>query len=85
MVAPSPFADSKQPVRRSFHRCFSYALEGKSYSGTFYSSHPWENEAEVPILYNARNPVESCVCDDDESTVVPVLVECVLSLLLEGG
>lgn len=63
---------------------FSYAVDGHRYGGKFYSAHEWEREAEVPILYNPQKPVESCVCDDDESQIVPVVVECVLSLLLEG-
>jgi hypothetical protein len=61
---------------------FSYAVNGNRYGGKFYSSHEWGKEAEVPILYNAQNPVESCVCDEDESEFIPVF-ECALELL--GG
>jgi len=64
---------------------FSYAVDGDRYGGKFYSSHEWGTEAEVPILYNPHNPAESCVCDDenDECPIVPVLVQGVLSVLLE--
>ena len=59
---------------------FSYAVEGKHYRGKFHSAHAWENGTEVEILYNPRNPVESCVCDEDESQTMAVL-ECALQLL----
>lgn len=61
---------------------FFYAVDGNRYWGKFHSSHAWEKETEVGILYNSKNPMESCVCDEDESQMVPVL-ECVLELL--GG
>jgi hypothetical protein len=63
---------------------FSYAVDNKLYSGTFHSSHGWGKETEVPILYDPQNPMESCVCDDDESRVVPVLLE-VLGFFIDGG
>jgi Protein of unknown function (DUF3592) len=59
---------------------FSYEVEGNRYRGRFHSSHAWGNGAEVGILYNPRNPLESCVCDEDESRTVAV-VDCVLQLL----
>ena len=59
---------------------FSYGVDGSHYSGKFYSSHEWEIETEVPILYNPQNPLESCVCDEDESQIVQAL-DCVLELL----
>jgi hypothetical protein len=61
---------------------FSYALDGIGYSGKFYSSHEWGQEAEVQILYNPQNPVECCACDEEESEFKPV-IECALYLL--GG
>jgi hypothetical protein len=61
---------------------FSYAVEGNHYWGKFHSSHAWARETEVELLYNRKNPMESCVWDEDESLIVPVL-ECVLELL--GG
>jgi hypothetical protein len=64
-----------------FSVAFSYAVESKQYRGKFHSSHAWENGAEVEVLYNPSNPVESCVCDEDESRTVAV-VECVLELFL---
>lgn len=63
-----------------FTVAFSYAVDGNHYSGIFHSPLKWEKETEVPMLYNPQNPVESCVCDEDESQIVPVL-ECVLALL----
>jgi len=62
-----------------FTVAFSYVADGNHYSDRFYSSHEWEKEAEVAILYNPKNPMESCICDD-ESQLVPAL-ECVLALL----
>jgi ribosomal protein L35AE/L33A len=59
---------------------FSYAVEGKQYRGRFHSAHAWGNGTEVEILYNPRNPVVGCVCDEDESRTVAV-VECALQLL----
>lgn len=67
-----------------FTVAFSYAVDDNRFGGKFYSSHEWEKEADIPILYNPQNPVESCVCDDNESTIMPVIVECVLSALLDG-
>ena len=61
---------------------FSYAVDGNHYRGIFHSSHAWEIETEVGILYNPQNPIESCVCDEAESQIIPVL-ECVFELL--GG
>ena len=61
---------------------FSYAVDGDHYRGKFHSSHAWEKETEIGILYNPKNPIESCVCDEDESQIAPVL-ECALELL--GG
>src|SRR5258708_1048288 len=37
---------------------FSYAVDGNHYRGIFHSSHAWEIETEVGILYNPQNPVE---------------------------
>lgn len=65
-----------------FKVAFSYVADGSRYSGRFYSSHEWGKETEVSILYNPENPVESYVCDEDESQFLPVL-ECALELL--GG
>ena len=59
---------------------FSYAVDGKKYCGKFHSSHPWGKETEVGMLYNPQDPVESCVSDEDESQILPVL-ECVFALL----
>lgn len=61
---------------------FFYAAEGNRYWGKFHSPHAWEKETEVGILYNPEDPMESRVCDGDESRTVAVL-ECVLELL--GG
>ena len=61
---------------------FSYVVDGTNYRGTFHSSHMWEKETEVGMLYNPQDPVESCVCDEDESQIIPVL-ECVFALLGE--
>jgi len=52
---------------------FSYAVDGNHYCGKFYSSHEWGRGAEVPILYNPQNPVENCICDEDESNFTPAL------------
>jgi hypothetical protein len=60
----------------------SYAIDGNRYCSKFHSSHAWEKEAEVEILYNPKNPMESSVCDEGESQIVPVL-ECALELLGE--
>jgi hypothetical protein len=62
---------------------FSYAVDGNHYRGKFHSSYGWEKETELEILYNPKNPTESCVCDEDESQWWPVL-ECVLELLATG-
>jgi hypothetical protein len=59
---------------------FSYAADGNHYCGKLHSSHAWGKETEVGILYNLKNPIESCVCDEDQSQTVAVL-ECVLALL----
>ena len=80
--APPPSETPSSLVVGHFTVVFFYAVDGNRYGGKFYSAHEWEEEAEVPILYNPQNPVESCVCDDDESPIAPVLVECVLNLLL---
>jgi hypothetical protein len=61
---------------------FTYTVDGSHYWGKFHSSHAWEKETEVGVLYNPMNPIESSVCDEVESQIVPVL-ECVL-VLLEG-
>ena len=63
-----------------FTVAFSYAVDGKKYCGKFHSSHPWGKETEMGMLYNPQDPVESCVCDEDESQIIPVL-ECVFALL----
>jgi hypothetical protein len=76
----SSIADFKQPIRGPLAVVFSYGVDGSHYSGKFYSSHEWEIETEVPILYNPQNPLESCVCDEDESQIVQAL-DCVLELL----
>jgi len=65
-----------------FTVAFSFVVDRNRYSGKFYSSREWEKETEVPILYNPQNPVESCVCDEEESSIIPVF-ECALELL--GG
>jgi hypothetical protein len=67
-----------------FTIAFSYTADASRYSGKFYSSREWGIETEVPILYNPRDPMESCVCDgdEDESAFKPVL-DCALELL--GG
>jgi len=59
---------------------FSYVVDGKQYSGKFCSAYEWEKEKEIQILYNPQDPVESGVCDEDESKIIPAL-ECVLVLL----
>jgi hypothetical protein len=46
---------------------FSYVIGGNNYSGKFYSSHDWVKGTDLMILYNPQNPVESSICDDDES------------------
>lgn len=61
---------------------FSYEVDGYIYRGKFHSSHAWEKETEVGVLYNPDNNMENVICDEDESQIVPVL-ECVLELL--GG
>ena len=61
---------------------FSYAIDDNHYCGKFHSSHAWEKETEVGILYNPKNPTESSVCDEEKSQIIPVL-ECILELL--GG
>jgi len=66
-----------------FTVAFSYAVDGNHYRGKFHSSHAWEKETEVEILYNPKDPIESSVCDEDESQIVPTLVECALEFL--GG
>jgi len=58
---------------------FSYAVDGNRSSGKFYSPYEWEEEKEVTILYNPQNPVESCVCNEDESLIAPT-VRCILEL-----
>ena len=63
-----------------FTVAFSYAVDGSRYGGKFYSSHEWEKEAEVSLLYNPQNPLESFVCDEDGSRIAPVLA-CALELL----
>lgn len=63
-------------------RLSTIANHGNRYSGKFYSSYEWEKEKEAPILYDPQNPVESYVCDEDESPIVPA-VHCILELL--GG
>lgn len=65
-----------------FTVAFSYAVDGGRYGGKFYSSHEWEKEAEVSLLYNPQNPLETFVCDEDGSQIAPVL-SCALELL--GG
>ena len=62
-----------------FTVAFSYTVGGIRYSGKFYSAYEWEKEKEVTILYNPQNPVESCVCDEDESPITQA-VQCVLEL-----
>jgi hypothetical protein len=61
---------------------FSYAVDGNNYCGKFHSSHTRVRETEVGMLYNPQDPMESCVCDEDESQIIPVL-ECVFGLLGE--
>jgi hypothetical protein len=63
-----------------FTVAFSYAVGGNRYCGKFHSSRAWGKETEVGLLYNPQNPVESCVCDEDESQIVTAL-ECVLVLV----
>ena len=75
-------ADSEQPVRGLLHDRFSYAVDGSRFVGKFHSSHEWEKEAEVSLLYNPQNPLESCVCDEDGSHIPPVLA-CALELFGE--
>jgi hypothetical protein len=58
----------------------SYFVEGKSYPGKFHSSHVWANETEVGILYDPHNPMESLVCDADDSDIAAIL-GCVLEML----
>ena len=65
-----------------FKTIFSYVVNGNRYFGKFHSSHEWNKDTEVGLLYNPQNPIESCVCDEDESQIVPAL-ECVLELLGE--
>ena len=70
-----------------FKVAFSYSIDGNRYSGKFYSAYEWEKDSEVTILCNPQNPVECCVCDEDESLIVPA-VQCILELaggLLLGG
>jgi hypothetical protein len=70
-----------------FTVAFSYAVHSKRYSGRFYSAYEWEKQKEVTILYNPQDPVECCVCDEDESPMVTA-VQCILDLsggLLSGG
>jgi len=64
-----------------FTVAFSYAVDGNRYSGKFYSSREWEKGAEVPVLYNPESPVESCVCDEDESQKIVPVIECAIELL----
>jgi hypothetical protein len=63
-----------------FAIAFTYAVDGKRYSGKFYSSQEWEKDAEVPILYNPQSPSEACVCDDAESPMTKAIL-CVLDIL----
>ncbi len=56
-----------------FRVAFSCAINGKNYCGSFDSSHPWAKETEVGLLCNAENPVECCVCDDDEPLIIRIL------------
>lgn len=58
----------------------SYSVEGKRYSGKFHSSRAWKKDTEVGILYDPQNPMESLVCDEDDSQLAAVLW-CVLEML----
>ncbi len=77
----SPSQSSRSLFAGYFTISFSYAVDGNHYIGKFHSAYEWENDKEVPILYNPQNPIESCVCDEDESRTIPVL-ECALELLI---
>jgi hypothetical protein len=66
---------------------FSYVVDGISHGGAFYSSHRWEEGAELPILYNPQNPEENRVCDDDESqagAVAEAVMGWVFMILSDG-
>ena len=46
---------------------YSYAVDGKLYTGKFYSSHEWENGTDLTALYDPQDPAECTACDDDQS------------------
>lgn len=56
-----------------FKVAFSYAVDGNSFCGSFDSPHMWAKETEVGLLCNPENPMESCVCDDDEPLIIRIL------------
>ncbi|KAA6459782.1 hypothetical protein DYQ86_16875 [Acidobacteria bacterium AB60] len=56
-----------------FRVAFTYAINGKNYCGSFDSPHMWARDTEVGLLCNPEDPLDCCICDDDEPLIIRIL------------